>query len=48
MALQLLDSFEAGLPTAERSKYTQMFGFLAIELTGPRACLPNVSLVPCV
>lgn len=31
MGLQLPDLFEVELPTAETSKYTQMFGFLAIK-----------------
>lgn len=44
MVLQLPDLFEAGLQTAETSKYTQMFGSLAIESAGPRgaACLMTV------
>lgn len=36
MALQLPDLFEAGLPTAETSKYPQMFGFLAVKSEGLR------------
>jgi len=44
MVLQLPDLFEAGLQTAETRKYTQMFGFLAIESAGPEgaACLMTV------
>lgn len=36
MALQLPDLFEAGLQTAETSKYTQMFGFLTMKSAGLR------------
>lgn len=41
------DLLEAELPTAETSKYTQMFGFLVIKPAGPRGCLSNDNLVLC-